>query len=101
VDSHDKVLLYTVRFMQYYREHAKYLERTYDFVPRIGIERLRSLLVDDVEGICAQLDADIQAAVDAYVDPWQEAVDPVHPSQFADTLEPVGALAGPSWENPR
>jgi hypothetical protein len=39
--------------------------------------------------------------VDAYVDPWQEAVEPVHPSQFADTLEPVGALAGLSWENPR
>jgi nitrite reductase (NADH) large subunit len=101
VDSHDKVLLYTGRFMQYYREHAKYLERTYDFVPRVGIEKLRSLLVDDVEGICARLDADIQAAVDAYVDPWQEAVEPVHPSQFADTLEPVGAVAGSSWEDSR
>jgi nitrite reductase (NADH) large subunit len=101
VDSHDKVLLYTGRFMQYYREHAKYLERTYDFVPRVGIEKLRSLLVDDVEGICARLDADIQAAVDAYVDPWQEAVEPVHPSQFADTLEPVGAAAGSSWEDTR
>ena len=101
VDSHDEVLLYMGRFMQYYREHAKYLERTYDFVPRIGIETLRSLLVDDAEGICARLDADIQAAVDAYVDPWQEAVEPVHPSQFADTLEPVGAVAGPSWEDPR
>jgi len=101
VDSHDTALLYMGRFMQYYREHAKYLERTYDFVPRIGIEKLRSLLVDDAEGICSALDAAIQAAVDAYVDPWQEAVEPVHPSQFADTLEPVGALAGPSWEDPR
>jgi nitrite reductase (NADH) large subunit len=101
VDSHDKVLLYMGRFMQYYREHAKYLERTYDFVPRIGIEKLRSLLVDDADGICAQLDADIQAAVDAYVDPWQEAVEPVHPSQFADTLQPVGAAVGPSWEEIR
>jgi nitrite reductase (NADH) large subunit len=101
VDSHDEVLRYMGRFMQYYREHAKYLERTYDFVPRIGIEKLRSLLVDDAEGICAQLDIDIQAAVDAYVDPWQEAVDPVHPSQFADTLEPVSAMTGPSWEDPR
>ena len=38
------------RFMQYYRENGKYLERTYDFVERIGIERLRRLLVDDVGG---------------------------------------------------
>ncbi len=36
VDTHDEVLRYMGRFMQYYREHAKYLERTYDFVPRVG-----------------------------------------------------------------
>jgi nitrite reductase (NADH) large subunit len=101
VDSHEAVLMYMGRFMQYYREHAKYLERTYAFVPRMGIEKLRSILVDDSEGICAQLDADIEAAVDAYVDPWQEAVDPVHPSQFANLLEPIGAVAGPSWEDSR
>ena len=96
VDSHDAVLMYMGRFMQYYREHAKYLERTYDFVPRVGIERLRSILLDDSEGLCAQLDAAINAAVDAYVDPWQEAVQPVHPSQFADLLEPAAAPAGAS-----
>ena len=91
VDSHEAVLRYTGRFMQYYREHAKYLERTYAFVPRMGIEALRSILVDDTEGICARLDAEIDAAVDAFFDPWQEATTPVHPSQFADALEPVGA----------
>jgi nitrite reductase (NADH) large subunit len=75
------------RFMQYYRENAKYLERTYDFVGRIGIEELRRILVDDAEGICERLDQDIHAAVDAYLDPWQEAVRPVHPSQFVNTIE--------------
>ena len=35
-------------------------------------------------------------AVAAYFDPWQEAVAPVHPSQFADTLEPVGAVGTPA-----
>jgi len=92
VDSHEAVLQYMGRFMQYYREHARYLERTYDFVPRIGIETLRSILVDDSEGICARLDAEMDAAVDAYVDPWQEAVAPVHPSQFVDALEPLAAV---------
>jgi nitrite reductase (NADH) large subunit len=96
VDSHDAVITYMGRFMQYYRENARYLERTYDFVPRIGIDRLRSLLVDDAEGICARLDAEMDAAVDAYFDPWQEAVTPVHPSQFADALEPVGAVETPA-----
>jgi nitrite reductase (NADH) large subunit len=92
VDTHDDVLLYMGRFMQYYRENAKYLERTYDFVERLGIEHMRRLLVEDSEGICARLDQAIQAAVDAYVDPWQEAVAPATPTQFATALTPVAAL---------
>jgi nitrite reductase (NADH) large subunit len=86
VDSHEDALKYIGRFMQYYREHAKYLERTYDFVERVGIEKVRRVVVDDEEGIAARLDAEIQAAVDAFVDPWQEAVTPVHPSQFVNQL---------------
>lgn len=84
VDSHDDVLKFMGRFMQYYRENAKYLERTYGFVERVGIEHLRSVLLDDSEGICERLDADIQAAVDAYKDPWLEAEIPVHPNQFVN-----------------
>ncbi len=94
VDSHDEVLLFMGRFMQYYREHARYLERTYDFVERVGIAKLRSVLVDDSEGICGRLDNAIQAAVDAYVDPWEEAAQPKHPLQFASRVEPVGAGEG-------
>ena len=52
------------------------------FVERVGIEHVRSVLVDDTEGICERLDADIQASVDAYKDPWLEAEIPVHPNQF-------------------
>ncbi|HLQ78371.1 MAG TPA: (2Fe-2S)-binding protein, partial [Terriglobia bacterium] len=83
VDTHDDVLLYMGRFMQYYREHGKYLERSYGFVERVGIERLRAILVKDSLGICARLDADIQKAVDAYRDPWQEAELPAYSSQFS------------------
>jgi nitrite reductase (NADH) large subunit len=85
VKTHDEVLKYMGRFMQYYRENAKYLERSYGFVQRIGIERLREILVEDSEGICARLDAEIAAAVAAYKDPWAtEAAQPVHVSQFAN-----------------
>ena len=83
VDTHDDVLLYMGRFMQYYREHGKYLERTYGFLERVGIETLRQILVDDSLGICARLDAEIQRAVDAYHDPWQEAEIPAYPAQFS------------------
>jgi len=83
VKTHEDVLKYMGRFMQYYREHGKYLERTYGFVERLGIETLRQILVEDSEGICARLDADIQQAVDAYKDPWKEADVPAYPGQFS------------------
>ncbi|HYG75938.1 MAG TPA: nitrite reductase large subunit NirB [Planctomycetota bacterium] len=83
VKTHDDVLKYMGRFMQYYREHARYLERTYGFVERLGIDKLRAILVDDSEGICARLDAEIQKAVDAYKDPWKEAELPAYPTQFS------------------
>ena len=86
VDSEDDVLLYTGRFMQYYRENAKYKERTYTFVPRIGIERIRALLVDDCDGIAADLDKAMQASVDATYDPWKEAAAPKTANQFASAI---------------
>jgi nitrite reductase [NAD(P)H] large subunit len=87
VSSHDEVLKYMGRFMQYYRENGKYLERSYGFVERLGIEKLREVLVDDAEGICGRLDAEIEAAVAAYKDPWAtEAAQPINESQFADPV---------------
>ncbi|MEP7190291.1 MAG: NAD(P)/FAD-dependent oxidoreductase, partial [Roseiflexaceae bacterium] len=91
VDSHDDALTYAGRFIQYYRENAKFLERTYGFVQRIGVDTLHSIVIDDSEGICASLDERLQASIDAYIDPWLEAVQPATPNQFAAQL-PVIAL---------
>jgi nitrite reductase (NADH) large subunit len=87
LDTHEEVLLYVGRFLQYYRENAKYLERTYGFVPRVGIEKIRAVVIDDAEGIAAELDAAMEASIDAYADPWQEGEAPVHPTQFAEALK--------------
>ncbi len=91
VDSHDEVLRIVGRFMQYYRENARWLERTYSFVPRIGLDEIRAVVVEDRDGDAARLDADIQRSIDAYVDPWQtESQTPVTANQFAAPI-PVGA----------
>lgn len=82
VDSHEQVLLMMGRFIQYYREHAKYAERTYGFVSRVGVDVLQGILIQDSLGIAAQLDQRIQEAVDAYKDPWKEADLPAYPAQF-------------------
>ncbi|HYH25073.1 MAG TPA: nitrite reductase large subunit NirB [Blastococcus sp.] len=92
VDSPEAVITLAGRFMQYYRENANWLERTYDFVPRIGLEKIKQVLLEDSEGILADLDAGIQRSIDAYTDPWgQDAKDPATPGQFRPAL-PLIAL---------
>jgi assimilatory nitrate reductase catalytic subunit len=84
VATHDEVLTLMGRFMQYYRENARYAERSYSFVQRIGIERLRAVLIEDSEGEVGRLDQEVAAAVAAYTDPWAEGRQPYEPAQFED-----------------
>jgi nitrite reductase (NADH) large subunit len=86
VGSHPEVLELSGRFIQYYRENAQYLERTYGFVERVGIAKIRAVVVDDSEGIAEALDRALERSVEAYRDPWQEAVTPATPNQFASRL---------------
>ncbi|MBJ8337603.1 NAD(P)/FAD-dependent oxidoreductase [Antrihabitans sp. YC3-6] len=86
VDSAEEVLVLASRFIQYYRENANWLERTYAFVPRVGIDELQRLLVTDEDGIAAGLEERMQIAVDGYTDPWLQRDDPRSPAQFAPSL---------------
>jgi len=86
LDSADEAIVLAGRFMQYYREHAKWLERTYRFMDRVGVDEVRAVVVGDRDGEAARLDAAIRAAVDAYRDPWLEAEAPATPSQFASVV---------------
>ncbi len=86
VDDPDLVVKLTGRFMQWYRENAKWLERTYAFVPRMGIEYVRDVIVEDSLGIADELDARMQASIDNYVDPWLEGAAPATPGQFRTSL---------------
>ena len=74
------------RFLIYYRDNAKWLERTYDFVPRLGVEKLRDIIVNDSLGICAQLDVEVEKTIAAYVDPWLDRDSPRSPGQFRTSL---------------
>jgi len=89
LDSEDEVLKIAGRFIQYYRENAKYKERTYAFVPRIGLEKLRSVLLDDSEGIAARLDEEMEASVLAAYDVWRERDQPKTQNQFRTSLPVV------------
>ncbi len=82
VATHEETIRLVGRFLQYYREHGKYMERTYGFVERIGLERLKKILIEDELGLVQKLDAEILQASQAYQDPWQEAELPAYPTQF-------------------
>ncbi|WP_237568566.1 nitrite reductase large subunit NirB [Mycolicibacterium lacusdiani] len=86
VDSPEEVMTLTGRFLQYYRENANWLERTYAFVPRIGIERLREIVVDDADGLAEQLEANMAKSVAAYRDPWLDGREPATEGQFRTSL---------------
>ncbi|MGN0039684.1 MULTISPECIES: nitrite reductase large subunit NirB [unclassified Rhodococcus (in: high G+C Gram-positive bacteria)] len=91
VGSADEVLSVAGRFIQYYRENAQWLERTYAFVPRIGLDRLQDLLIRDEENLVSGLDERVEVAVAGYRDPWLDRSDPKSPAQFAPSL-PLLAL---------
>ncbi|MCV7423642.1 NAD(P)/FAD-dependent oxidoreductase [Mycobacterium yunnanensis] len=86
VDTADEVMTLTGRFLQYYRENANWLERTYSWVPRLGIEHIRAVVVDDAEGLAAQLDAKMAKSVAAYRDPWLDGREPASEGQFRSSL---------------
>ncbi|MDL9939021.1 nitrite reductase large subunit NirB [Gordonia sp. ABSL1-1] len=86
VDSADEVIRLCGLFIQYYREDAKWLERTYAWVPRRGIEELRAIIVDDRDGLVVELQERIEEAVAGYVDPWLDREAPKSPAQFTPAL---------------
>ena len=97
VKTTEEALEAALLFFQYYRENAEYLERTYDFVPRFGLEKIRrETILASPEEKKLLLDHLAKAKQKA-VDPWAaEAAKPVHPYQFKDFVLPkeIEALVG-------
>jgi len=90
VDGEDEVMRMSGRFMQWYRENAKFKERTHTFIERVGIERARAVLVDDCDGIAEALDAAMDASCAAVKDPWKERAAPKTENQFASLIPVEG-----------
>jgi nitrite reductase (NADH) large subunit len=93
VQTRGEALRVATTFLQYYRENAEYKERTYDFIPRVGLEKVREVILGEETG--AALRERLRIAKVATSDPWLERDDPYHPRQFDDLDTPEPALAGP------
>src|SRR5579871_1733673 len=80
-------------FFQYYRESANYLERTYDFVERVGIEKVRKDTVYATDAVKEGLLERLRKSKDRSSDAWLERDIPHNTTQFIQikSLEEVFA----------
>ena len=69
-------------FFQYYRENANYLERTYDFVERLGIEKVRKETIYAVEAVKEGLLDRLGKSKEHSHDAWLERDSPKNSTQF-------------------
>jgi nitrite reductase [NAD(P)H] large subunit len=98
VASGEEAIKVALTFLQYYREHGEYLERTYGFVERVGMEAIRAAVLDEESGEPAALRERLAIAKAAAMpDPWLERHDPIHPKQFAE-LDTTSALVPDTTE---
>ena len=86
VETEEEVMEVVKAYLQYYRETARYGERTARWLERVGLEKIKQAVVDDLESRKA-----LVARCDAYLatltaDPWQERVE--HPERFPE-LKPI------------
>ncbi len=79
-------------FFQYYRENANYLERTYDFVERIGIEKVRKETVYAAEPQKQALRGRLHKSKARSRDAWLERNEPRTATQFVQIEMMDGVL---------
>ncbi|MDQ1911662.1 nitrite reductase large subunit NirB [Paenibacillus sp. GD4] len=70
VKTEEEVEEYSAAFLQYYREHAKWNERTSEWVERVGLESIKAAL--DTEEKRQALIERINKTLSLTKDPWKE-----------------------------
>ena len=90
VETKDEAIQVAITFLQYYRETADYKERTYDYVEDRGLESIKAVVFDAVEGPALRERFHLSQAA-TIKDPWLERRKPAVPNQFSelDTEAPV------------
>jgi nitrite reductase (NADH) large subunit len=92
VETTEKAIEACMIFFQYYREQANYLERTYDFVERVGIDQVRRETIYASEEVQrALLDRLAKSKALSY-DAWLERDNPRTATQFTQ-IQPMDTVA--------
>ena len=87
VASEQEAIDVTVAFIQLYRENAKYLDRPYKWVAKVGLDWVQDRVVHDLENR-ARLISAFELSQDIYrKDPWAE-----HATEKAERYQPIADL---------
>ncbi|MDO7907767.1 nitrite reductase large subunit NirB [Paenibacillus sp. JX-17] len=73
VKTEDEVVEWASAFLQYYREHANWNERTSNWVERVGLGSIKQALESHEERLALQ--SRIQAALAVTTDPWKQIIE--------------------------
>ena len=72
---------WSVAFVQLYREHAKYLDRPYKWIAKVGMDWVREALLDDAERAALVARFDLSQTI-YQKDPWAERAEPAQARRF-------------------
>lgn len=89
----DTLISYLDRFLMYYIRTADRLQRTSYWMDSIegGLDRIREVVVDDVLGLGAELEAAMDKHVESYFDEWKATIeDPVKMARFVSFVNAPG-----------
>ena len=86
VETTEQALEAAELFFQYYRENGNYLERSYDFVERLGIERIRKETVYAPAEEKQKLLDRLRRSKELSQDAWLERDHPASPTQFVQIV---------------
>ena len=93
-DVDTETLVRTIdRFLMFYVRTADRLQRTAPWLEELegGLDHLRDVIVDDSLGICAELDAAMEAHVSGYSDEWRGVLeDPDKLARFTSFVNAPG-----------
>ncbi len=82
VTTEDEAMEWTIAFVQLYRENAKYLDRPYKWIAKVGLDWVRERMTDDTER--ARLVAAFELSQTIYQkDPWAERAEEDEARKFA------------------
>ncbi|MFT3734672.1 MAG: nitrite reductase large subunit NirB [Rhodocyclaceae bacterium] len=88
VTSDEEVMEYSAAFLQLYREEGYYLERTVHYVQRVGLDYVKSKVVEDAANRKALYERMLYAFQD-YKDPWLERSEDAGEAELKKPFEDI------------